>query len=232
MVIQEVYKMTTARERYEAKTRVVTFRVREEEYQQLEELKAETGLSNADLVMLGAGIAQEQRKAKLAEITGLEDRLTRLQQLARQRERELDELIAEARTRRLAELDTEIQAFKLFDLGWGLEQAAFKLGVDGDTAYRYFRNWGEVKGEKEALERELLRACLKECIKADELEYLSYGLSSNPPTERIEALRKEMDYCHYLLTAPDKITPRWRAFLLTKYSSRILADRSEKSPGA
>jgi len=64
--------MTTARERYEKKTKVVTFRVHQEVYDQIEEIKAKTMLSNADLMKLGAGIAQGEIKAKLADISGLE----------------------------------------------------------------------------------------------------------------------------------------------------------------
>jgi len=46
---------------------------------QLEEVKAATGFSNTDLIKLGAGIAQEEIKAKLANITDLESRLTELE---------------------------------------------------------------------------------------------------------------------------------------------------------
>jgi len=44
--------MTTARERYEDKTKVVTFRVPREVHKELEAVKARTGLSNADLIRL------------------------------------------------------------------------------------------------------------------------------------------------------------------------------------
>ena len=64
--------MTTDKKRYEQKTKVVTFRVSNEIYDQIEDAKAKTGLSNADLIKLGAGIAQEEIKAKLAELSGLE----------------------------------------------------------------------------------------------------------------------------------------------------------------
>jgi len=59
------YVHDNSKGRYEAKTKVVTFRVAKEEYQQLEEVKMNTGLSNADLIMLGAGIAREKREARL-----------------------------------------------------------------------------------------------------------------------------------------------------------------------
>lgn len=231
VVIQEVYRMTTARDRYEQKTKVVTFRVQLAEHEQIEHVKAKSGLSNADLIKLGAGIAQEYIKAKLSEMTGLEDRITRLQQLARQKEQELDEFIADARTRRMAQLDAEVQAFRLFDLGWGPEQAAFKLGVDHDTVHHNFRNWGEMRGKKEALERELLRECLREHIERDKLVRSAYGLfPTSSSQESMNELIREINYCESLLAEPDKIPPQWRAFLVAEYSNRVLADRSKKSP--
>jgi len=231
MVIQEVYRMTTARDRYEQKTKVVTFRVQLAEHEQIEHVKAKSGLSNADLIKLGAGIAEKQIKDKMAEMSGLENRLTRLQQLARQKEQELDEFIADARTRRMAELDAEVQVFRLFDLGWGPEQAAFKLGIDHDTVYRYFRNWAEIRGEKEALEGELLRECLREHIEHDKLVRSAHWLfPASSSQESMNELIREINYCESLLAEPDKIPPQWRAFLLAEYSKRVLADCSKKSP--
>ena len=70
--------MKTAREPHEKKTKVVSSRVANEIYDQIEDTKAKTGLSNADLIMLGAGIAQEEIKAKLAELSGLDRKLAQL----------------------------------------------------------------------------------------------------------------------------------------------------------
>jgi hypothetical protein len=47
-------------------SKVVTFRVPQEVYEQLELVKSRTELSNADLMKLGAKVADEQVKAKLA----------------------------------------------------------------------------------------------------------------------------------------------------------------------
>ena len=60
--------MTTSRKRYGQKTIVVSFRVSIETYDQIGDAKVKTGLSNADLIKLGAGISQEEIKAKLAEL--------------------------------------------------------------------------------------------------------------------------------------------------------------------
>ena len=63
--------MTTARERYEKKTKVVTFRVSQEMAREIADMKTNTGLSNADLIKLGADIGREEIKTKLAQITSL-----------------------------------------------------------------------------------------------------------------------------------------------------------------
>jgi len=72
--------MSTARERYEAKTKVVTFRVNHELYDELKKLKAKSGLSFADLVKLGAGIAREEIEDKIEEIRNLQGRLEQLRE--------------------------------------------------------------------------------------------------------------------------------------------------------
>jgi len=121
--------MTTSRKRNEKKTKVVTFRVADEMYDQIEDTKVKTGLSNADLIKLGAGISQGEIKAKLAELSGLDRRLAQLKVAIRQTQQELDKVIAQERKRRLAELDTEIEVFKLFDQGWTLVAVSFKMGI-------------------------------------------------------------------------------------------------------
>lgn len=140
--------MTTARKRYEQKTKVITFRVSNEIYDQIEDAKVKTGLSNADLIKLRAGIAQEEIKAKLSEASGLDRRLAQLKVSIRQTQQELDRVIAQERKRRLAKLDTEIEVFKLFDQGWALEEVSFKIGIPYETTYRYFQEWGDARNNK------------------------------------------------------------------------------------
>jgi hypothetical protein len=224
--IQEVH-MTTARDRYEAKTKVVTFRVRNEEFQQLEEIKSKTGLSNADLIKLGAGIAGKEIKAKLVEAGGLEDRLAQLKAALRQAQQELDRTLAEEKKQRLAELDTEMKAFKLFDQGWALENVSFKMGISHETAYRYFQEWGEAGNDKKAVERELLRECLRKHIAALKDQRAACSLFSRHSGE-LARMAEEIDYCQHLLDAPSDINGRWKAFLLAEYSRQIqLADKKE-----
>ncbi len=160
--------MTTARERYEQKTKVVTFRVPQQVYQQIEEVKGRAGLSNSDLIKLGAGIAQEEIKAKLANISGLKDRLAELKASIGQEEQRLRESLGEEKSRRLQELDTEIKAFRLFDRRWRVETISYKLGVSQATAHHYFDEWVKERKDKKVAEKELLTRCLKKHI--DRLE--------------------------------------------------------------
>ena len=214
--------MTTARERYEKKTRVVTFRVHQEEYEQVEEVKARTGLSNADLIKLGAGIAQDEIKAKLANISGLKDRLAELMASVRQEEQRLRESLDKERGRRLKELDTEMKAFRLFDRGWRVETVSYELGIPQATAHYYFEEWSKERKDKQAAERELLKRCLKKHI--DRLEKQRLWASLIPgraSKEDLGTLQKQIDDCWRLLSVPEQMSKEDREFLIAEYSSRL-----------
>jgi len=210
--------VTTSRKRYEQKTKVVTFRVSSKTYDQIGDAKVKTGLSNADLIMLGAGICQEEIKAKLAELSGLDRRLAQLKVAIRQTQQELYRVIAQERKRRLAELDTEIEVFKLFDNGWTLIAVSFKMSIPRETAYRYFQEWGDVRNNKQAVEQELLRECLTKHL--DVLKQRRYW-GELPPgyPEYLEEVQEEIDCYEYLLQAPSEIDAVGKAFLLAEYSS-------------
>ncbi len=212
--------MTTARERYEAKTKVVTFRVDRELFHQLEEVRAKTGLSYGNLVKLGAGMADEEINRRLAEVSGLESRLAELKKAIRQTQQNLESYVAEEKKRRLAELDTEMEAFKLFDLGWGLDEVSLKLGINHDTAYHYFQNWGEVRNENQAIEREFLSECLRKHL--DVLRQRRYWCRLLPGySKQLEGVQEEMNYCQHLLEAPSEIDDDWKAFLRAEYSRQV-----------
>ena len=72
--------METARNRYEAKTKVVTFRVASELYEELSRIRVDSGLSFADLIKLGADIATAEIEEKLTEIGILQQRVEQLRQ--------------------------------------------------------------------------------------------------------------------------------------------------------
>lgn len=215
-------KMTTARERYEKKTKVVTFRVHRELYEQLEEAKAKTGLSNTDLIKLGAGIAVEEIRAKSADISGLEDRLAELKASVSREQQRLNESLNEERRHRLEQLDTEMKAFKLFDRRWRVETVSCELDIPQAMARHYFDEWAKERKDKKAAQTELLRRCLKKHIdrlKEDRLwGSLVPGRASK---EDVEALQKQIDSCQQLLSTPEQISKEDREFLITEYSSKI-----------
>jgi len=212
--------MKTAREHPEKKTKVVSSRVTNQIYDQIEDIKAKTGLSNADLIKLGAGIAQEEIKAKLSKASGLDRRLAQLKVAIRQTQQKLDRVIAQERKRRLAELDTEIEVFKLFDQGWTLVAVSFKMGIPCEIAYRYFQEWGDVRNNKQAVEKELLKECLTRHL--DVLKKRRYwGQLSPGYPEYLEEVQKEINCYEHLMQAPSEIDDVRKAFLLTEYSSQL-----------
>jgi len=221
--------MKTARERYEAKTKVVTFRVDRELFHRLEEVRAKTNLSYGDLVKLGAGIADEEIKRRLAEVNGLESRLAELNEATRHAQQNLESYVAEEKKRRLAELDTEMGAFKLFDLGWGLDEVSLKLGINHDMVYQYFQSWGEIRNEKQAMEREFLMEYLRKHL--DVLRQRRYWCRLLPGySKQLEGVQEEIVYCQHLLEAPSEIDDDWKAFLRAEYSSQIQPAGKNKHP--
>jgi len=210
-----------ARERYEGRTKVVSFRVPLDLFDQIEEVKTETGLSYTDLIKLGAGIAQEEIKAKLARVNGLEERESDLDARLEDKEEGLTQFIEEERHRRLTELNIEMEAFKLFDRGWRVEEASCKLGITQAVAGRYFDEWGKERKDKQATQRELLRRCLMKHIERLKEQRLWAGLRPGCSEEDLERLERQIDDCRSLLSRPSKIRKEDREFLIAEYSSKV-----------
>ncbi len=204
-------------------TRVVTFRVPEEVYKQLEQVKKATGLSFADLVKLGAKTGDEEVKAKLSEITGLEARLNGLKASLEEEQERLEEFLGEERERRLKDLDIEIEAFKLFDRGWSVEQVSVKLGIAETIAFGYLQEWSDMRKEKTALKREFLKACLKRHIAKLKNSLSWVCMLPSTPEGRAEELERQVADCQRLLASPSKITKQDRDFLLAEYSAAVLS---------
>ena len=204
-------------------SRVVTFRVPEEVYEQLEQVKKATGLSFADLVKLGAKTGDEEVKAKLSEITGLEARLNGLKASVEEEQERLEEFLGEERERRLKDLDIEIEAFKLFDRGWSVEQVSFKLGIAETIAFGYLQEWSDMRKEKTALKRELLKACLKRHIAKLKNSLSWVCMLPSTPEGRAEELERQVADCQRLLASPSRITKQDRDFLLAEYSAAVLS---------
>lgn len=221
--------MTKARQRYEAKTRVVTFRVHQEMYSELEEVKGRCGLSYSDLIKLGAGIAQEEIKAKLADLSGLRHRVAELKASVEEERQRLNESLEEERRRRLEELDVEIAAYKLFDRGRRIETVGHKLKIPLARIRHYFDEWAEERNDKEAAERELVKRCLKEHIDRLEEDRLWDGVMRRASKGELAVLQRGIDDCWRLLSVPEQMRREDREFLIAKYSPTILpAPRRKK----
>ena len=205
--------MTTARERYEAKTRVVTFRVHQELYDELMKVKTETGLSFADLVKLGAGIARDEIAAKITETSNLQRKLEELREAVQTEKQLAADIAAKERQEQLAKLEHEIQAFRLFDLGWSIEEARFKLGMTQAETSQHFKVWSEMRGEKEKVQVELLKKYLRRHITVLQEQILWRATGSALQESKIQ-----LEHSRRMFNDPSRLTEEERNFLLTEYS--------------
>ena len=205
--------MTTARERYEAKTKVVTFRVSQEIYEELEEVRKEAELSFADLIKIGAGVAQEEIEKKLTEVSKLESQLAELRKSIRNEQKTLDAFIKTAKKDQLAKLEQQHKIFTLFDTGFSTDEVRFKLKLGRDDVYRHFKEWGKLRGEKEKLKTELLKKCLHNYIMSirETIQYRLVGRASDEAKQRLE-------YYQGMLADPSKLTEDEKALLINDYS--------------
>ena len=205
--------MTTARERYEAKTKVVTFRVSQELYDDLEEIRGKAGLSFADLIKLGAGIAREEIEKKLSEVSELQDQLAELRKTIRQEQKTLESFIETTRKEQLAKLEQQYQIYTLFDADYSTDEVRFRLKIGKDEVYRHFKDWGNLRGEKEKLQTELIKKCLHNYITSirEAIQYRLVGRASDEAQQRLE-------YYQGILADPSKLTEEEKAFLIDNYS--------------
>lgn len=212
--------MTTARQRYEQKTKVVTFRVSLEVFAELEEIKAKGGLSNADLIKLGAGIAQDEVRARLARISGLEERLTELRAAVDQGEVEVGRFLAEEKARRLEELNRELEAVRLFNHGWSPEEAAEKLAIPQKTTARYYKEWGEEKENRRTFEKYLVIKCLKKHIDKVQ-EQITWCRMLPLEKKHLPELEEQMAGLQQLLRNLSRINQGDKRWLIAEYSSKV-----------
>jgi hypothetical protein len=208
--------MTNARKRYEAKTRVVTFRVDQEVYEQIEEIRKLEGLSFADLIKLGAGIAREEIDKKLNEVSRLQAQLVDLRKSIFNEQRKLDKLIENARKEKLDKLEREMQAFHLFDTGWSTDEVRSKLGISKDTVFQQYKEWAELRDEREKLQIELFKKYLRKQI-ANLREYIYYRATGRD----LEESKKRLEYCRHMLIDPSKLSEEDKIFLISEHSDFI-----------
>ena len=205
--------MTTARERYEAKTRVVTFRISNELYEELEGIREGANLSFADLIKLGAGIAREEIDEKLSEINELQKQLAELRKAFKKEQKQLDMFKENATKEILSKLEQQYKIYTLFDAGYGTDEVRFKLKIGGSEIYQHFKEWGKLRDEKEKLQIELLRKCLNNYL-ASMQENILYRLSGRKAEEAQQCL----DYYQGKLADPSQLTEDEKAYIINNYS--------------
>ena len=205
--------MTTARERYEAKTRVVTFRVHQELYDELRKVKTETGLSFADLVKLGTGIARDEIAAKITETSNLQRKLEELRAVVQAEKQLVADTAAKERQEQLGRLKHEIQVFRFFDLGWSIEEARFKLGMTQAEISQHFKVWSEMRGEREKVQVELLKKYLRRHITVLQEQILWRATGSALQESKIQ-----LEHSRHMFNDPSRLTEEEKDFLLTEYS--------------
>ena len=205
--------MTTARERYEAKTRVVTFRVQQEPYDELMKIKTETGLSFADLVKLGAGITRDEIAAKITETSNMQRKLEELRAVVQAEKQMVADTTAKERQEQLGRLKHEIEVFRLFDLGWSIEEARFKLGMTQAEISQHFKVWSEMRGEREKVQVELLKKFLRRHITVLQEQILWRATGS-----ALQESKMQLEHSRRMFNDPSRLTEEERDFLLTEYS--------------
>ena len=205
--------MTTARERYEAKTRVVTFRVHQELYDELRKVKTETGLSFADLVKLGAGIARDEIAAKITETSNLQRKLEELRAVVQAEKQLVADTAAKERQEQLGRLKHEIEVFRFFDLGWSIEEVRFKLGMTQAEISQHFKVWSEMRGEREKVQVELLKKYLRRHITVLQEQILWRATGSALQESKIQ-----LEHSRHMFNDPSMLTEEEKDFLLTEYS--------------
>ena len=205
--------MTTARERYEAKTRVVTFRVSQKLYEDLEGIRGKASLSFADLIKLGAGIGREEIEKKLSEASELQAQLAELRKTIRQEQKTLDAFIDTTKKEQLAKLEQQYQIYTLFDAGFSTDEVRFKLKMGKDEVYRHYKEWGKLRGEMEKLQIELLEKCLQNYITTLR-EYIRYHATGRA----LEEAEQRLEHSRRMLMDPSRLTEEEKALLIADYS--------------
>ena len=205
--------MNTARERYEAKTKVVTFRVSQELYAELKRVQSESGLSFADLVKLGADIAREEIEDKIEEINNLQGRLKQLREEEQAGKHTVADMIEKEKQAQHQKLERELEIFRLFDLGWSIEEVDFKLRLGRREVSKYFDEWAEMRGEREKLHEELLKKCLYNYILSlqENIRYRLVGRAT-------EEAKQQLEYYRRMLANPSKLTEEEKTLLIADYS--------------
>jgi len=106
--------------------------------------------------------------------------------------------------------------FRLFDLGWNIEEAGFKLGMSRPEVSNYFNEWAEMRGERGKIQDELLKKCLRSYITVLMEQIVWHATKS-----ALEEAKIQLERCRYLLMDPSQVIEQEKVFLLTEYSYSV-----------
>ena len=87
------------------------------------------------------------------------------------------------------------------------------MGISKSDVSRHYKEWGELRGEKEKLQTELLKKCLQNYITSlrEHIRYHATGHALEEAEQRLEHSRR-------MLIDPSKLTEYEKALLITDYS--------------
>ena len=134
----------------------------------------------------------------------------------------LSDFITVEKERRMKELDTDMEALRLFDQAWKVEEVSIKLGISQKTACRYFDKWADIRQDREAIQRELVRRCLMKHIEALKNKLSWAQLLSGYSDKDREEIEEKIEYCQRLLSNLDQVGQADREYLIGEYSSQVL----------
>ena len=112
-------------------------------YKELEIIREDAELSFADLIKLGAGIAQEEINEKLEEVNYLQDKIYELKQTIKQEQEKLNSFIETAREKVLAKLEKQYNVYTLFDADYTTDEVQFELKLGKNEVFQYFKAHGK-----------------------------------------------------------------------------------------
>ena len=123
------------------------------------------------------------------------------------------DIAAKERQTQLVKLEYEMKAFRLFDLGWSVEDAMFKLGISQAEISQHFKVWGEMREEREKVQAELLKKCLRKHIIVLQEQMLWRATKGSREEAKIQ-----LEHCRRMLIDTSRLTKGEKEFLLMEYS--------------
>jgi len=147
------------------------------------------------------------------EINNLQGRLKQLREEEQAGKQTVAEMIEKEKQVQHKKLERELEIFRLFDLGWSIEEVDFKLKMGRREVLKYFNEWGELRGEKEKLQAEILKKCLHNYILSlqENIQYRLVGRAT-------EEAKRQLEYYRCMLANPSELTEEEKTLLIADYS--------------